>query len=457
MPGCGDACRLTSINVFRVGLLANSCEPAESMSMTTGVLALVVFAAILAQVVVLASIGLYRRRALRDRDVRRPSPMRPSAVGQPSPAHPASRRGRAWEGVREFVVERRVFENADRSVCSFYLRPSDGHPLPPYEPGQYLTFELMIEEPATQERRKVVRCYSLSDRPRPDYYRVSIKRVPPPAESPDAPHGLASSHFHDRVQEGTRLMIRAPSGHFYLLDDEGLPVVLVAGGIGITPMLSIVESLMEAGSAPDVWLFYGVRNEMEQIMAERLDALAREHANLHLRVCYSQPRKGDLEKHAYAYRGRIDVGLLRATLPLRRHRFYVCGPRAMMESVVPGLEAWGVDASDVLYESFGPASLAGARSEEPTVEIESARAITVTFSRTGTSVTWDPRADSLLELAENAGIDVDSGCRAGSCGSCQTVLEAGEVEYRQRPDADIAPGHCLLCISVPRGDVCLAA
>ncbi len=128
----------------------------------------------------------------------------------------------------------------------------------------------------------------------------------------------------------------------------------------------------------------------------------------------------------------------------------------MMESLVPGLEDWGVDSGDIYYESFGPATLVKYKKPKTGSEEISTRKITVTFSKAGTAVPWDPDAGSLLEFAEAQGIEVESGCRAGSCGCCQTALEAGEVEYSQQPDADVGPGHCLLCVSTPKGDLALA-
>ena len=147
--------------------------------------------------------------------------------------------------------------------------------------------------------------------------------------------------------------------------------------------------------------------------------------------------------------------LLRNTLKLMRYQFYVCGPKPMMESLVPGLQEWGVDSGDIYYESFGPATLI--KHEIPAPAATNTQPVNITFSKSGKSLTWNPAAGSLLELAESNGIDVDSGCRAGSCGSCQTALTAGEVEYSQSPDADIETGHCLLCIATPRGNLVLEA
>ena len=159
----------------------------------------------------------------------------------------------------------------------------------------------------------------------------------------------------------------------------------------------------------------------------------------------------------YQHNGIVDIPLLRATLKLMRYQFYVCGPKPMMESLVPGLEEWCVDSRDIYYESFGPATLVKHEKSKTELGSISTRKIAVTFSKTGKQALWNPDAGSLLEFAETQGIEVESGCRAGSCGCCQTRIENGEVEYSQQPDADVTPGNCLLCISTPKGDITLTA
>src|SRR5207247_1198572 len=132
-------------------------------------------------------------------------------------------RGRhVWEGFRKFVVQRKVMEGQE--VCSFYLAAYDQKPLPSVPPGQFLTFQLKIPG----QPRPVIRCYSLSDCARPDYYRVTIKKVP---------NGLASRYFHEQVTEGDLLDVQAPRGQFVLDLARAPAVVLIAGSVGLTPLL----------------------------------------------------------------------------------------------------------------------------------------------------------------------------------------------------------------------------
>lgn len=429
--------------------------------MSTGTLALIIFVVIALQVGVFALVALYRRKQeLKEIGLQEGASQ---ADVEKSPVSPAllteSETTTAWSGFREFIVQHRVMEDKAESICSFYLTPADGQSLPSFKPGQFLTFKLQIKDPVSGESKNIVRCYSLSDSPQLDYYRVSIKRVPAPAGHPGFQPGCSSNYFHDHVQEGMRLSVKAPSGHFYLMEKEPLPVVLVGGGIGITPMVSIANALLNSGSSREIWLFYGVRNSADHAMKEHLQSLQQAHKNFHLHLCYSRPIEQDIEGNDYQHRGHVDINRLRLILPLKRHQFYVCGPRAMMESLVPALEEWGVANEDIYYESFGPATLPKHKKAKPQASksVEAGQAITVTFSKSGKSVTWNPDAESLLELAEDNDIDVDSGCRAGSCGSCQTKLESGGVEYNQEPDADVEAGHCLLCISKPKNNLTLTA
>lgn len=424
--------------------------------MTTDTLALIIFAVILSQVVIVMLLGFYRRRRQfrnLDEEVHVAENISKANAVTLSTTGPVTS-DLAWKGFKEFIVRRRETEDENNAVCSFYLVPADGKALPTFSAGQFLTFKLKIEDPNSHELKSVVRCYSLSDAPRSDYYRVSIKRIPAPANESDVPPGVSSSFFHDHVQEGSRLLVKAPSGHFHLMEDEPLPIVLIGGGIGITPMLSILHTVLESGINREIWLYYGVSNGDEHIMKEHLQTLASTHNNFHLHVCYSAPNEIDMEGVDYQHNSRVDIALLRVTLKLMRYQFYVCGPKPMMESLVPGLEDWGVDSDDIYYESFGPASLI---KHEKVAPMGNVQFITVTFSRSGKSIPWNLSADSLLEFAEANDIEVYSGCRAGSCGSCQTAINAGEVDYSQEPDADVAAGHCLLCICTPKSDLTLDA
>lgn len=373
-------------------------------------------------------------------------------------ANPPKEEIAGWSGFRPFKVARRIVEDSAGQICSFYLEPEDRHALPSFKPGQFLTFRLDVPKADGSGTEQITRCYSLSDAPQADHYRVSIKRVPSPPKS-DHPPGRSSNFFHDHIQVGTTLQVRAPSGHFYL-EPGSSPVVLIAGGIGITPMLSMLSWCQSHQPEREVWFFYGVRNSKETAFASHLSAIAATKPSLHLRLCFSDPLPEDQLGKGFHYHGRVEVKLLRMELPLKPYHYYICGPAPMMETLVPALEDWGVPDSHIHFEAFGPASIKRRKPETAATESASTAPTTdimVTFAKSGKQARWSPQSGSLLEFAESQGIAIDSGCRAGGCGTCQTTIRSGEVSYRQSPDYDPEPGTCLLCVSTPKTRVTLEA
>jgi ferredoxin-NADP reductase len=257
----------------------------------------------------------------------------------------------AWQGLRPFRVAAIVDEAAD--VKSFYLTPADGLRLPPFEPGQYLTFHLKCPG----DEKPVVRCYSLSERPREDYYRCTIKRQDVPRDRPDLPAGRASSMLHRHVRVGDLVEVQAPRGEFFLdpLDDH--PIVLIGGGIGVTPLVSMLNAMIAGERQHDVYFFLGVQNSQHHPFREHLVQTAARNESVHLQVSYSRPLDSDRAGIDYHTHGRITIDRLRQSLPSNNFRFYVCGPGGMMESIVPALLDWGVPAEHINYEAFGPATV----------------------------------------------------------------------------------------------------
>jgi len=367
---------------------------------------------------------------------------------------------RAWSGWRDFRVASREFEDAAQTQCSFHLQPVDGVPLTPFQPGQYLTFSLDVPDDApglAAGIRTITRCYSLSDRPDATGYRITVKRVPSPAGQPELPPGASSSHFHDRVHLGDVLRLQAPSGHFVINPDASVPAVFIAGGVGITPLMSMLRWCVAEQPGRLIHLYYGVRSSADHAFKRVLEDLAASHPALRLTVVYSSPGPEDVLGRDYCHVGRIDLELLRGTLPHGRHKFYVCGPPPMMQSLVLALRDWGVQADDIHFEAFGPASVRPAVSLTNEPKVVADAAIEVHFSRSGRTLSWDGQDANLLDFAERHDLAVDSGCRSGSCGTCETRLVSGIVTYTDNPDHDITKGHCLLCVGKPQSALVLEA
>jgi ferredoxin-NADP reductase len=204
-----------------------------------------------------------------------------------------------------------------------------------------------------------------------------------------------------------------------------------------------------------VHLYYGLRNSDEHAFKSTLEDMAASHPALRLHVVYSRPLAADVLGRDYQHPGHVDVELLRQTLPHGRHQFYVCGPPAMMQTLVPALAEWGVPVADIHYEAFGPASVKLPGAPEPAAPV--AAGVEVKFQRSGRTLVWTGRDTSLLDFAERHGIEVESGCRSGGCGSCETRLLDGSVQYEHTPDHDVAAGHCLLCVGRPATSLVLEA
>ena len=357
----------------------------------------------------------------------------------------------SWTGLRKFTIAHKVQEA--EGICSFYLKPHDQKPLPPFEPGQYLTFQLHIPG----QTKNVVRCYSLSDSARRrDHYRVTIKKLPPPADDPDAPSGLSSTYFHEQLQEGDTLDVRAPNGNFYLDQTRETPVVLIAGGVGHTPMVSMLNTICDSGSEREVWFFYGVRDGGEHAMKERLETLDRDYPNVHVVTFYSAPRSEDREGRDFSRSGHVSVDAMKEYLGSTNYEFYLCGPPPMMRIITEGLAEWGVPDKSVHYEAFGPATVTKTpQSKEAHATTTSG--VKVEFARSGKTCTWIKEVGSILDLAEAQGIALDFGCRAGNCGTCLTAIKEGSVEYLSEPGVPPEEGSCLSCIAVPNGKLVLDA
>lgn len=357
-----------------------------------------------------------------------------------------------WNGYRKFTVAKKAREC--EGVCAFYLKPHDGKSLPPFKPGQYLTFQLDIPG----RDKPLVRCYSISDSPHhTDYYRVTIKKENAPPDKPDLPHGAASSYFCDALKEGDILNVKAPSGHFFLDLAKANPIVLIAGGVGVTPLLCMANAIAASGSKRETWFFFGVRNAQEHIHKAELEKLAAENDHIHFHVCYSRPGPNDVKGRDYQHEGRVSIELLKELLPSNNFEYYLCGNGAFMKSITDGLEAWGVPEKDVYFEAFGPATVKKKAAQPTPAETTLLAKLNVTFSRSGKTVRWEPSAGNLLDFARSQDVRIDSGCCAGSCGSCLVAIKSGNVDYLTPPDAEPEQGACLTCISRPKGDLVLDA
>ena len=237
-----------------------------------------------------------------------------------------------WRGARAFRVARRVVESEE--IVSFHLRPEDGGALPAFRPGQYIGLRLVLDG------EEVRRNYSLSAAPNGEEYRISVKRHAT---------GRVSRHLHEQVREGDRLELFPPAGEF-VLNDSDKPLVLIGAGVGVTPLLAMLEAALPGGRP--IRFIHCARHAGVQAFRQQVEALAGRHPQLEAFFCYSAPRAGD---RADA-NGRLDAQRLAAWLPAERDLdAYFLGPKSFMAQVKRQLRELGVPQEQCHYEFFGPA------------------------------------------------------------------------------------------------------
>jgi nitric oxide dioxygenase len=239
-----------------------------------------------------------------------------------------------WRGTRLFRVARKVRESDE--ITSFYLRPDDGGELLAFHPGQYIGMRLVIDG------EEVRRNYSLSAMANGREYRISVKREP---------NGKVSNYLHTRVNENDTVELFAPAGDFKL-EHTDKPLVLISGGVGITPTLAMLQAALNTDRP--VHFIHSARHGGVHAFRDAIDALAARYPRLKRFYCYEQHRAGDADAHGIGY---LDETRLAQWLPETRDvDVYFLGPIAFMKAVKKHLKAIGVPESQSRYEFFGPAS-----------------------------------------------------------------------------------------------------
>jgi nitric oxide dioxygenase len=249
-----------------------------------------------------------------------------------------------WSRWRDFVIESTKAES--EVIRSFILVPKDGRGVMRHQPGQYLTFAL--EMPG---REPLKRNYSISSGPDDRSYRISVNRE----AKQGVPPGIVSGWLHDEVGPGTVLKVAPPAGEFFLNEKEDNPVVLLSGGVGLTPMVSILEHVVRSGSGRPLWYIHGAENGRAHAMGAHVRELAAHARNITVRTFYNVPDPSDQAGRDYDERGLITVGWLARNTPIEEAVYYLCGPRPFLRGMVGGLARTGVPLNCIRYEFFGPA------------------------------------------------------------------------------------------------------
>jgi len=244
-----------------------------------------------------------------------------------------------WNGWRDFRVEEVVRESS--VISSFILRPADGGPVMDHKPGQYLTF--WFEIPG---HPPVKRNYSISSAPNGESYRISVKREP---------QGLASGWLHDEAKAGTILKVAAPAGEFFLGEHNERPVVLLSGGVGLTPMVAMLEALVASGAEVPVQYIHGTHDRETHAMRGHIRVLTENSKAVQVVDFHQTPLADEVKGLDYDEAGIITDEWLVANTPVAEADYYICGPRPFLRHAVSTLSLAGVASDRIHYEFFGPA------------------------------------------------------------------------------------------------------
>lgn len=248
-----------------------------------------------------------------------------------------------WKGWRTFIVREKRPESD--VITSFILEPADGGPVVNFEPGQYTSVAIQVPSLGLQQ----IRQYSLSDVPNGRSYRISVKRE----SGGTTPAGYVSCLLHDHVGVGDEVMLAAPYGIFYIDVNARSPIVLISGGVGLTPMVSMLKKALQEPPRQVVFV-HGARNSAVQAMRNRLREASHEHANFKLLVFYNEPLPEDIQGKDFDYKGLVDVNLIKDSIMLPDADYYICGPIPFMRMQHDALQNLGISETRIHYEVFGP-------------------------------------------------------------------------------------------------------
>ena len=339
------------------------------------------------------------------------------------------------------------------SVKTFRLLPSSGDGFLPFTfvPGQFLNVAFSIGG------ARMNRSYSISSSPmQREYVELTVRREP---------RGAVSRHIVDLLKVGDQIETGGPVGRFTFTGTEADSIVLIAGGVGVTPMVSITRYLTERSWAGDIFFINVCRTPADNMFADEVAALQRVNPKLHVVVTMSRPEGTNWK----GLRGHITKELLTQTVPnLASRRIHLCGPSAMMASVKAILTELGVSSDHLKTEAFGavkPDPATPGTSLKPTAP---ATGPLITFSKNNKSAKIrvdlqagdSPPKQTILELSEELGIGIEFSCRVGTCGVCKVKLTSGEVDMEVQDaldDEDRKQGIILACQAKPKGEVTVEA
>ena len=265
------------------------------------------------------------------------------------------------------------------------------------------------------------------------------------------PGGRASHYLHQHCAVGGELEVSAPRGTFTWSDDDSRPIVLISAGIGVTPVLAMLRAAAATPDPRSVWWVHCARSKAHHSFSAEARELLERIPSGSSTVLYSRPDVADRIGTDYDRQGHLDLQVLRELEVPAEATFYICGPGGFLQKISGALREYGVDSGRIRMELFGagPATAEPAKHSHPPPG-QPGNGPAVTFTRSGLSVPWDSRFNSLLELAEACDVPVRWSCRTGVCHNCETSLVDGAVRYSPAPIDPPGADRVLICCATPR-------
>lgn len=243
-----------------------------------------------------------------------------------------------WDGFKDFIVVDKVKES--EVITSFYLKPKDGDVLPTYEAGQYLSIRVLVPG----QTHKQIRHYTISQKSGSDTFRISVKK-----EADCTPNGLVSTYLHDSVNIDDTIEASAPAGVFTLEESDN-PIALISGGVGITPMICMLETLAENKSEREISFVHAAIDESLHAFHNHVKQLTNDLPNAKYVYGYSEPLDPSGEQD---FNGYVSKEILENIIKPNT-TYYVVGPIPFMEHVANLLNELKVSPNQLRYELFGP-------------------------------------------------------------------------------------------------------
>ncbi len=336
-----------------------------------------------------------------------------------------------------------VVEVCDESAdCrSFYLQDPLGNALPAFDAGQFV-----LVRPALGGHQRPARCYSLSDSPSSPWYRITVKRIEPTTKAAKTHSPGLSAWLHENIQVGDCLLVSKPTGDFILPGEVTSPLIMLAAGIGVTPIISMVKHALQSQVDAPIEVFLQVTDSDHWPFGSTLHRWSEECPQLNVHSYFSRTDELPHVEAGVVRSGKVNANdiLERVAVPASG-TYFMCGPESWMQGWSEQLEALGVPDERIHRESFGALTTSMESGTVPAWSLE--------FENSGLTVEPNNKSQTIWSAAKEHGLELPAACHGGACGSCRLKLKSGVVRYARKPACALGENEVLTCIGQAEGRV----